>query len=348
MVSIPSSAPDGSARSLTSRSRGERGAENGSAPLVTIGMPVYNGASHFREALESLLAQDYPHVEILISDNASTDETSAIAKQYAASHSFIRYSRNPENVGPHRNFLKVADEARGKYFFWAAHDDQWRPGYISRLVEQLEADPEAVLATPLSVFIENDGSPTKRYRPQRPASGRSLLSNYQELLQDNASCWIYGIYRTDWLQQNVRTLLEYPKFSADLRWLARDSLQRQYVGSPEAVLVKRLPPGMYIYSLQSRLEELHYCVVMLASLAKTSLTARLSWPRRIVALGSGWSFMFSFIGGACLRILGRLVGIKASITHRQNDVPAPPATGSGGTEPASRTLNPASAPSKAA
>jgi glycosyltransferase involved in cell wall biosynthesis len=89
-------------------------------PLVSIGMPVYNGENFLRLALSSLLAQDYPHFELIISDNASDDGTEEICREYQAHDRRIRYLRHRENRGSPWNFAFVA---RGDYFMWAAHDD---------------------------------------------------------------------------------------------------------------------------------------------------------------------------------------------------------------------------------
>ncbi|HEY9297142.1 MAG TPA: glycosyltransferase, partial [Phormidium sp.] len=78
-------------------------------PLVSIGMPVYNGDRYLRLALDSLLAQDYENFDLIISDNASTDKTQEICLEYAAKDSRIRYYRNQVNVGASENFKVVVD-----------------------------------------------------------------------------------------------------------------------------------------------------------------------------------------------------------------------------------------------
>lgn len=92
-------------------------------PKVSIGMPVYNGEPFIREALDSLLAQTFTDFELIISDNASTDDTEEICQNYASKDSRIRYIRQPKNLGASYNFQFVLDEAVGEYFMWAAHDD---------------------------------------------------------------------------------------------------------------------------------------------------------------------------------------------------------------------------------
>lgn len=107
-------------------------------PTVSIGMPVYNGAKYIRVALDSLLAQTFTDFKLVISDNASTDETQAICEEYARRDSRIRYVRQSENKGALANFQFVLNEARGKYFMWAASDDRWDSNWIEQLQDALE------------------------------------------------------------------------------------------------------------------------------------------------------------------------------------------------------------------
>jgi glycosyltransferase involved in cell wall biosynthesis len=103
-------------------------------PLVSIGMPVRNGGSLFREALTSVVEQDYPNIEIIISDNGSTDETAAIASEFARRDSRIRYVRQERLLNIFENFLFVLKSSRGEYFAWAAHDDTRSPDFVSKLL----------------------------------------------------------------------------------------------------------------------------------------------------------------------------------------------------------------------
>jgi glycosyltransferase involved in cell wall biosynthesis len=129
----------------------------GNKPLVSIGMPVYNGERFIRRALDSLLAQDYKNFELIISDNASIDKTQEICLEYAARDARIRYFRNEKNMGSAWNFQRVFELSSGKYFMWAAADDWREPTFISKCIEILEHDPTVVLAYPLAVLIDEDG-----------------------------------------------------------------------------------------------------------------------------------------------------------------------------------------------
>ena len=115
-------------------------------PLVSIGVPVYNGERFLRRTLESLVAQTYTHLEIVISDNASTDGTAAIARAFVSRDARVRYVRNDTNIGAVPNFLRALDLSTGKYFAWTAADDVRPPDAIERCVEALEAQPDMVMA----------------------------------------------------------------------------------------------------------------------------------------------------------------------------------------------------------
>ncbi|MGH9458043.1 MAG: glycosyltransferase family 2 protein, partial [Thermoanaerobaculia bacterium] len=103
-------------------------------PALTIGLPVYNGARFLREALESLLAQTFRDFELVVSDNASTDDTAAICAEYARRDARIRYMRQSTNIGLLANFRSVLDAASGEFFTWAAYDDTWDPEWLEQLV----------------------------------------------------------------------------------------------------------------------------------------------------------------------------------------------------------------------
>lgn len=126
-------------------------------PLVSIGLPVYNGEKYLAETLESLLSQTFTDFELIISDNASTDGTEEIAKACVARDSRVRYYRNEANLGASRNFNRVFELASGKYFKWASHDDLCAREYLERCVEALDRDPGVVLCYTRSQAIDEHG-----------------------------------------------------------------------------------------------------------------------------------------------------------------------------------------------
>jgi glycosyltransferase involved in cell wall biosynthesis len=116
-------------------------------PLVSIGIPVYNGEEYLAQALDSVLGQDYSNLEIVISDNASTDGTSELCRRYAAADRRIRYFRNESNLGVVRNFGQAVLRSSGTYFMWLAHDDLLVGiSAVRRLADFLDRNPDVVLS----------------------------------------------------------------------------------------------------------------------------------------------------------------------------------------------------------
>src|SRR5512147_185345 len=113
--------------------------------LVSIGLPVYNGENFLEAAVRSVLSQSLDDLQLVISDNASTDRTAEICRDYAAADPRVVYLRNETNLGAAPNYNRTFHESTGRYFKWLAHDDQMGPQYLERTVGALEARPEAVL-----------------------------------------------------------------------------------------------------------------------------------------------------------------------------------------------------------
>ncbi|MFZ2162804.1 MAG: glycosyltransferase family 2 protein [Sideroxyarcus sp.] len=125
---------------------------------VSIGLPVFNGAIHIRQTLDSLLEQTFREFELVISDNASTDETGSICQEYAKKDGRIRYIRQQENIGAIKNFSFVLQESVYKYFMWAAADDYYAPDHLQSLVAELDVHPEAIVSMSATKRVFPDGT----------------------------------------------------------------------------------------------------------------------------------------------------------------------------------------------
>lgn len=137
--------------------------KGGNTPQVSVGIPVFNGERFIRQAIDSVLCQEGVDLEIVITDNCSTDGTQAICEEYAKRDGRVRYHRNAENLGLVGNFRRAAELASSRYFGWLAHDDTFgSPRYLAELVGFLEKNPEVVLCgCSVSIFDEeNPGQPT--------------------------------------------------------------------------------------------------------------------------------------------------------------------------------------------
>lgn len=115
-------------------------------PKVTALVPTYNGAAFIRRTLESLAQQTYPHLEILVGDDASTDDTLAIVDAFAAGRTNVRVLRRERNLGWLRNSNDLMAHAETELIFFGFHDDVPEPTYVERLVAALRDNPGAVLA----------------------------------------------------------------------------------------------------------------------------------------------------------------------------------------------------------
>jgi glycosyltransferase involved in cell wall biosynthesis len=167
-----------------------------SLPLLTIGLPVYNGERFLGKALDSLLGQTFRDFELIISDNASTDATERICRAYAAKDARITYHRNAENRGAGWNVRRVYSLARGKYFKWAAHDDFCEPVFLERCVEALERDPSVVVAQSKVLVIDENGGFIENYEwPMRTDSNDPVVRFRDLLLNDHLCFQIFGVIR---------------------------------------------------------------------------------------------------------------------------------------------------------
>ena len=127
------------------------------APLISVGLPAYNSERYLAEAIDCVLAQTHDNLEVIISDNASTDGTRGICEGYTERDPRVRYVREAENRGAAYNFQRVLDLARGRYFRWMAADDLCAPELLQRCLAVLDRRPEVVMAYPKADFIAGDG-----------------------------------------------------------------------------------------------------------------------------------------------------------------------------------------------
>src|SRR5215468_4385449 len=108
------------------------------APAVSICLPVYNGENFIGEAIESIVAQTFEDIELVISDNASTDGTAEICRLAAARDRRIHYFRAEINRGLAWNHNRAFELATGTYSCWIGHDDVMHPNYINLCHDMLK------------------------------------------------------------------------------------------------------------------------------------------------------------------------------------------------------------------
>lgn len=126
------------------------------SPLVTVGIPTYNRPEGLEKTIISIINQTYKNISVLVSDNCSTNtEVLPILQKYAGLDDRVKFVVQEKNLTLVPNFQYLLDHAAGKYFMWAADDDQWSPGFIETCVRAMEArDDIAIAMTTMDLFDE--------------------------------------------------------------------------------------------------------------------------------------------------------------------------------------------------
>ncbi len=171
-------------------------AGSNNSPLVSIGLPVFNGGRSLAPAIQSILSQTHQNFELIISDNCSTDETSAICKNFAAKDNRIKYFRQVKNIGAAANFRFVLEQAVGKYYFWAACDDTRSSDFIAVNVDYLESHPNYVASISRS---RNEGGKFSTYwMGDRPLNHDSYEKKILTFFKGwHRAAIFYSIYRRE-------------------------------------------------------------------------------------------------------------------------------------------------------
>jgi glycosyltransferase involved in cell wall biosynthesis len=210
-----------------------------SHPKVSVGLPVYNGAEFLAEAIESVLKQTFRDLELIISDNASTDATREICLRYAAEDERIAYHRQDHNIGAGPNHNFCARRASGEFFRWASHDDLMEPEYLAKCVAALRANPDAVLCHTRTRIIGDRGEATAEHLAgldsDRPSDRFAAV-----ILRPHWCVEIFGVIRTRAL---LETNLMSGYFGGDKTLLAELALLGRMLHVPEPLFVNRDHPG---------------------------------------------------------------------------------------------------------
>jgi len=165
------------------------------APLVSIGLPTYNREALLRRAVLALLGQDHPAIELVVSDNASTDGTEAFCRALAAREPRVKYFRQRKNMGATANYLEVQRRATGAYYMNMADDDTPATNYVSECVAALEADPTLAIALGRPLMSQDgvvvkDGAKTNLLSD----SGADRVCAYYRTVEENVA--FLGVMRT--------------------------------------------------------------------------------------------------------------------------------------------------------
>jgi len=212
--------------------------QDGRAPKVTIGMPVYNGARHLARALDSLLGQTFADFELIIADNASTDRTGDICTDYARRDARIRYVRHATNRGAVYNWNFVVEQARGDYFKWASGNDWCAPGMLESCVRALDDDPSVVVVYGRTAYIDDDDAQLGIYEHDPEVLDASPSVRFERLCRElRANNAQSGLIRRDVL---LRTGIERDFPGGDMGLMSELALHGGFRRLPDVLLYRRL------------------------------------------------------------------------------------------------------------
>ncbi|NHZ70177.1 MAG: glycosyltransferase [Proteobacteria bacterium] len=207
-------------------------------PDLTIGLPVYNGERYLAGALDSILSQSYNDFLLVISDNASSDDTRDICEDYAARDERITYVRQEKNMGGAWNFNAVVEHASSPMFKWISHDDLTGEGFLELcMAELVDAPDDVILCYPRTILIDDEGEPIGDFdddldlRQESPCARlRGYLDNYK------MSNPIFGVIRRNLL---TRTSMLGSYASSDKVLMAEMAIVGKFWELPDRLFLRR-------------------------------------------------------------------------------------------------------------
>lgn len=241
-------------------------------PLVSIGLPTRNRAHLLSQSLGSLLAQTYPNIEFILSDNASTDNTEQVIQSLAKRDRRIRFVRQKVNIGGNANHEFVLREAKGAYFMWASDDDSWDPHFVETLVRVLEHNSAYGVA--MSHYFQNEinGVDNKVIVKTHYLTHSTHVDLLRYHLQGKKSpIFYFGLYRTDFLKKILKR--HFPVTAqGPLLFLCEVALSTRMYSVPEILhtrfqdmrpRLERHPDHPYALAEQRSLAMTHYMIASL-------------------------------------------------------------------------------------
>ena len=295
------------------------------APKVVIGIPLYNGAEHLAEAIESLLCQTYAEFDLVLADDCSEDETSDIVAAYADDKR-IHYHRNDRRlglVGNWRRAFELANELRPglDYFAWGSDHDAWHPRWLEALLPELEEHPEAVLAYPRIAAMLESGATRRRPVPSFATAGVGDPVERAELTHRHGAFGsrVYGLFRAETV---ARCGIFRYVFLPDRLLLVEAAAHGQFREVPEFLWLRRLTGNPSV----ERQREAFFPG------RRVPLTFRAPWPRAHRAI-LFWSLA---VRGRARPAAGRRQGAAVARTCRQYEHELAPAEPDGANEEVER------------
>lgn len=211
-------------------------------PKVSIASPVYNGERYLAKALDSVLAQTFGDFELIVTDNASTDATEQICREYAARDPRVRYVRNDHNVGVVANFNLGIELSRGEYFRWHCYDDLMAPRCLEACLGEMEADKTLAVTQCATELIDENGCHVEMFDREWQLDAPEAHVRFWSMLWTRCFPPIFGLMRSDLVR---KTHMFRPYVGADRYFLAELLLLGGLKYVPECLFSIRVHPQAY-------------------------------------------------------------------------------------------------------
>lgn len=199
-----------------------------SKPLVSIGVPLYNSEDRIKKVLNFFLSQSYENIEIIISDNFSSDQTSKIIKNNFLDNYKIKFYQQKKNIGAIKNFNFVLKKSNGKYFMWASYDDEWNLDFIKNGVKILEGNENIITATGITKIYDKQKILRIKYSENYDLNGNKYERLKNFLKYNYSDHLIYGLHR---LKKIKKLKLSTRFFSPEIYFLFNILCYGKIIGS---------------------------------------------------------------------------------------------------------------------
>jgi len=211
---------------------------------LSIGLPVFNGEKYIKEAIDSILAQSFSDFELIISDNASTDHTEQICREYVIRDSRIKYYRNLKNMGASYNHNRVFILSSGEYFKWAAYDDVLGKDFLLKCIEFLDKNPSMVLCSSKTGRINEKSEFQDIYEFKVRINSSKPHERFHDFIEMRNHAWLllFGVIRSGSLR---KTRLFGNYIGTDTNLIAELSLLGSMFEIPEVLFFRRYHSQSY-------------------------------------------------------------------------------------------------------
>jgi glycosyltransferase involved in cell wall biosynthesis len=209
-------------------------------PIVSVAMPVYNGEDFIEDAVRCVLNQTYPHLELVISDNASTDNTERICRQFTKEDKRVKYVRNQTNIGAANNYNQAFWLTTGSYFRWNNADDLCSPKLHELCLAVLMKNPDTVLSYGKTTLIDNQGKFIKDYDDNLNLRQEKAFDRFKAFFkQVGLTNVIYGLMRRSAVEKTA-LMGNGTYFASDTNFMAEMTLHGKFYELSEHLFSRRM------------------------------------------------------------------------------------------------------------